>query len=111
MSLDFLVCGNFEQFLAVTILYTLALSASSESSFWGGGEGAMTPAGSVKISHKKDGRQRRPHRFRVSRPPLTRPLDPLLSAECVILGSARQELRPIHTKLMFKQKRKFSLDV
>ena len=33
-------------------------------------EGAMTPPpGPVKISHKKDGRQRRQHRFHVSRPP------------------------------------------
>ena len=39
----------------------------------------MAPPGPVKIGHKKDGRQRRPHRFHVSRPPpLTRPLDPLL---------------------------------
>ena len=47
----------------------------------GGAEGAMAPPGPVKIGHKKDGRQRRPHRFHVSRPPplpLTRPLDPLL---------------------------------
>ena len=29
---------------------------------------APTP-GPVKIGHKKDGRQRRPHRFHVSRPP------------------------------------------
>ena len=45
-----------------------------------GGEGAMPP-GPVKISHKKDGRPRRPHRFHVSAPlpPLTRPLDPLLA--------------------------------
>ena len=34
----------------------------------GEGEGAMPP-GPVKISHKKDGCQRRLHRFRVSRPP------------------------------------------
>ena len=34
--------------------------------------------GPVKIGHKKDGRQRRSHKFHVSRPPLTRPLDPLL---------------------------------
>ena len=27
------------------------------------------PPGPVKIGHKKDGRQRRPHRFHVSRPP------------------------------------------
>ena len=35
----------------------------------GGTEGAMAPPGPVKIGHKKDGRQRRPHRFHVSRPP------------------------------------------
>ena len=34
-----------------------------------GAEGAMAPAGPVKISHKKDGHQRQPHRFHVSRPP------------------------------------------
>ena len=27
------------------------------------------PPGPVKISHKKDGRQGRPHKFHVSRPP------------------------------------------
>ena len=43
----------------------------------GGPEGAMPPR-PVKNSHKKDGCQRRPHRFHVSHPPLTRPLDPLL---------------------------------
>ena len=31
-----------------------------------GAEGAMAPPGPVKISHKKDGHQRRPHRFHVS---------------------------------------------
>ena len=35
----------------------------------GGAEGAMPPPGPVKISHKKDGHWRRPHRFHVSRPP------------------------------------------
>ena len=34
-----------------------------------GGEGAMAPSGPVKISHKKNGCRRRPHRFHVSRPP------------------------------------------
>ena len=29
----------------------------------------MAPPGPVKIGHEKDGRQRRPHRFHVSRPP------------------------------------------
>ena len=40
--------------------------------------GACPPPGPVKIGHKKDGHRRRPHRFHVSRPPPTRPLDPLL---------------------------------
>ena len=35
----------------------------------GGAEGAMASPCPVKIGHKKDGRQRRPHRFHVSRPP------------------------------------------
>ena len=43
--------------------------------------GTMAP-GPVKISHKKDGCQRQPHRFHVSRPPpLTRLLDPLLTCQ------------------------------
>ena len=41
----------------------------------------MATPGPVKISHKKDGRQRHLHRFHVSRLPLTRPLDPLLKAK------------------------------
>ena len=44
----------------------------------GGGRGGHGPPGPVKIGHKKDGCQSRSHRFHVSRPPLTRPLDPLL---------------------------------
>ena len=44
-----------------------------------GPRGPCPTLGPVKINHKKDGRQRRPHRFHVScPPPLTRPLDPLL---------------------------------
>ena len=35
----------------------------------GGTEGAMAPPSPVEISHKKDLRQRRPHRFHVSCPP------------------------------------------
>ena len=45
-----------------------------------GGQGAMLPSpppGPVQINHKKDARQRQPHRFHVSCPP-TRPLNPLL---------------------------------
>ena len=34
-----------------------------------GGRGGHGPPGPVKIGHKKDGRQRRPHRFHVSRSP------------------------------------------
>ena len=44
----------------------------------GRSRGGHGPPGPVKIGHKKDGHRRRPHRFHVSRPPLTRPLDPLL---------------------------------
>ena len=52
----------------------------------GGAEGAMAPR-PVKISHKKDAHQIRPHRFQKFLGPLpTRPLDPLLkiyiSAKC-----------------------------
>ena len=47
----------------------------------GGAEGTMAPPGPVKIGHKKDGHRRQLHRFHVSRPPLTRPLDPLLAME------------------------------
>ena len=36
------------------------------------------PPSPVQTSHKKDGRQRQPHRFHVYWPPLTRPLDPML---------------------------------
>ena len=35
----------------------------------GGPRGPWPPPGPVKIGHKKDGRQRRPHRFHVSRSP------------------------------------------
>ena len=34
-----------------------------------GGPRGACPPGPVKISHKKDGRQRRPHRFHVYWPP------------------------------------------
>ena len=34
-----------------------------------GTRGSCPPPGPVKISHKKDGRRRRVHRFHVSRPP------------------------------------------
>ena len=35
----------------------------------GGGRGGHGPPSPVKTGHKKDGRQRQPHRFHVSRPP------------------------------------------
>ena len=55
----------------------------------GGPRWAMAPPGPVKIGHKKDGRRRWPHRFHVSRPPLTRPLDPLLSRIRTVRCSGR----------------------
>ena len=42
-----------------------------------GGAREPYPPDPVKITHKKDGYQRQPHRFHVSHP--TRPLDPLPS--------------------------------
>ena len=53
--------------------------SSGSRGCWGG-----HAPGPMKISHKKNGRQRRTHRFHVSRPPLTRPLDLLLSPDCVV---------------------------
>ena len=52
----------------------------------GGGRGGRGPPGPVKISHKKDGRRRRPHRFHVSWPPLTWLLDLLLIRHHTITG-------------------------
>ena len=55
-----------------------------------GAKGAMPPPPDpVKISYKKDGRQGRPHRFHVSRPLSTWPLDPLLaiSKPCLTCNS------------------------
>ena len=46
----------------------------------GGGPRGPWPPSPVETSHKKDGRQRQPHRFHVSWPPPTRPLDPMLAA-------------------------------
>ena len=57
------------------------------SSGSGGGRRGHDPhSGPVKISHKKDGPQRRPHRFYVSWFPLTRPLDqPLVNGNMMLL--------------------------
>ena len=45
----------------------------------------MAPPSPVEISHKKDSHQRRPHRFHVSCPLPTQPLDPMLPDEVVVL--------------------------
>ena len=61
-------------------LHNVIVSESlySSGSRGGGAEGAMPPPSPVQISHKKDGCQRRLHRFHVSWAPPTRPLDPML---------------------------------
>ena len=56
-------CKNSRRFLTVA---TFGIHNSSGSR----GARGPCPPGPVKISHKKDGRRRRPHRFPVSRPPL-----------------------------------------
>ena len=61
----------------------------------GGAEGAMAPPSPVKISHKKDGHWRRPHRFHVSQPPLTQPLDPLLALQVVSQHALQQVSRGV----------------
>ena len=61
--------------LTVIIITLSALKAVADP---GGPRGPWLPPGPVKIGHKKDGHRRRLHRFHVSRPPLTWPLDPLL---------------------------------
>ena len=83
------MCTNISELQKVAkhliyISHILSAWMHSPSDFFpvvdlGGVEGAMPPSPSpVQISHKKDGRQRRPHRFHVSSPPPTRPLDPIL---------------------------------
>ena len=65
-----------------------SFSSTCYSSGSRGGEGAWPlQPGPVKTSDKKDGRQsqRRPHRFHVSCPLPTRPLDPMLSQLYVCL--------------------------
>ena len=71
-------------------MYYLKISRSLSVADPGEAEGAMPPPPDpVKRSHKKDGRQRQPHRFHVSRLPLTWPLDLLL---CIITLVARANL-------------------
>ena len=74
--LDFKVSAKSCDKRILTYVDTCCKCGSSGSR---GGRGGHAPPGPVKIGHKKDGRQRWPHRFHVSSaPPLTRPLDPLL---------------------------------
>ena len=72
-----ILAGNREVDLSIRHLFLVVFSSRSR-----GAEGAMPPPpqSPVKISYKKDGHQRRLHRFHVSQPhpTLTRPLDPLL---------------------------------
>ena len=58
-----------EAWLCVVLRF-LCHNTSSSGSRGGGCRGGHGPPGPVKTSHKKDGRQRRPHRFHVSWPPL-----------------------------------------
>ena len=55
----------FKQLPAVFMLVTRKYPVADR-----GGRGGHIPPGPVKISHKKDGYRRQPHRFHVSRPPL-----------------------------------------
>ena len=48
---------------------TTTIDGSTVADPGGGAEGAMASPSPVQTSHKKDGRQRRPHRFHVSCPP------------------------------------------
>ena len=60
---------------------TIALDMTMTAVADPGGRGRHAPL-PLKISHRKDGRWRRPHRFHVSRPlPSSRSLDPLLDWE------------------------------
>ena len=68
----------------------------------------MAPPGPAKIGHKKDGHQRRPHRFHVSRPPpLTRPLDPLLgmaerSLKAFLSTAREQQIAPPASSVLYR---------
>ena len=53
----------------VPCLLVLWIILKSVADPGGGPRGPWPPPGPVKIGHKKDGRQRRPHRFHVSWPP------------------------------------------
>ena len=75
-TISFMVC---QQLYRSSWVFNMDSSGSKE-----GGRGGHAPSpGPVKITHKKDGHQRRLHRFHVSAPPPPiRPLDPLLIGSC-----------------------------
>ena len=73
--------GYLNEVIQRTIEFMIRLLTTTAVADPGGGpRGPWPPPGPVKIGHKKDGCRRRLHRFHVSRPPLTRPLDPLLNS-------------------------------
>ena len=86
---------NLKHLLLIELRFKTLYQVLHEVHFEGGiTRVADLAPGPVKISHKKDGCQRRPHRFHVSCPlPLTRLQDPLLNSMSIILwilcGSVR----------------------
>ena len=76
-----------------------------------GRRGAMAHPGPVKISHKKEGRQRWLHRFHVSRPPpLNQPLDlPLEPTRDYGYRSGTVNSKSFIGKVLLRIKRKFEL--
>ena len=64
-----IVSVNFFRTCGPLISTLISLFAGGNSSGSRGAEGGHAPPGPVKISHKKDGCRRRPHRFHVSLPP------------------------------------------
>ena len=74
--------------------YKCSFFSGGSSGSSGGAEGAMPPPprSPVQTSHKKDGLQRRPHRFHVSCPlPPTRPLVPMLGGDTRTLPYAKEK--------------------
>ena len=64
----------------------------------------MAPPGPVKIDHKKDGRQRRPHRFHVSRPPPPYPAAGTATGTATLLCHFKDGVivfQDTHAKLVF----------
>ena len=58
----------------------------------GGPRGPWPPPGPVKIGHKKDGRQRQPHRFHVSRPPPYPAIGSAIGSCTVLLKNSLQNV-------------------